>query len=87
MKLPSRSLPLRIAAAAVLVILTGRGGFAADPPAQKEEPLPPMPPIQALSAAESLKTMKLKPGYHMELLLSEPEAFSISCQVVWIFLF
>ncbi len=34
---------------------------------------PPMPPVQARSAAEELKTMQLPPGYHLELVLSEPE--------------
>jgi mono/diheme cytochrome c family protein/glucose/arabinose dehydrogenase len=73
MNLPSRSLSLRIAAAVVLVISSGPGVIAADPPAKPEESFPPMPPIQSLTAAESLKTMKFKPGYHMELVLSEPE--------------
>jgi mono/diheme cytochrome c family protein/glucose/arabinose dehydrogenase len=73
MNLPSRSLSLRIAAAAVLVVSSSLSAFAADPPAKAEESFPPMPPIQSLSPADSLKTMKLKPGYHMELVLSEPE--------------
>ena len=72
MNLPSRSLSLRLAAT-VLVLSSGLGVFAADPPAKPEEPLPPMPPIQSLSPEDSLKTMKLKPGYHLELVLSEPE--------------
>ena len=72
MNLPSRSLSLRLAAAAVLAITSSLSAIAADPPAKKEETFPPMPPIQPLPAADSLKTMKLKPGYHMELVMSEP---------------
>jgi len=72
MNLPSRSLSLRLAAAAVLALTSSLHALAADPPKKTEESFPPMPPIQPLSAADSLKTMKLKPGYHMELVMSEP---------------
>ncbi len=42
----------------------GRGGQAA--------PLPKMPTPPYLSAEESLKTMHLPPGYHLELVVSDP---------------
>ncbi|MDB6079768.1 MAG: coagulation factor 5/8 type domain protein [Akkermansiaceae bacterium] len=39
-----------------------------------EDPaLPPMPPVQGKSAAEEAKTFELPPGYHLQLVLSEPE--------------
>ncbi len=34
---------------------------------------PPMPPAVAVSPEEELKTMQLPPGYHLELVLSEPD--------------
>lgn len=34
---------------------------------------PPQPPVKALSAQEEAKTFTLPPGYHMQLVLSEPE--------------
>ncbi len=43
----------------------GRGGPAA-------QPLPKMPTPPYLSAEESLKTMQLPPGYHLELVVSDP---------------
>ena len=42
-------------------------------PAEKPLEFPPMPPIQPRSAADSLKTIQLPPGYHLELVLSEPD--------------
>ena len=44
-------------------------GFAAD----TTNAFPPKPPIPYLSVAEELKTITLKPGYHLELVLSEPD--------------
>ena len=44
-------------------------GFAAD----TTDAFPPKPPIPYLSVAEELKTITLKPGYHLELVLSEPD--------------
>ncbi len=44
-------------------------GFAAEKP----DEFPPMPPVQARSAQEEAKTFQLPPGYHVELVLSEPD--------------
>ncbi|HYR59327.1 MAG TPA: hypothetical protein VEO95_11875, partial [Chthoniobacteraceae bacterium] len=58
----------------IAAILAAPLAFAADPkPAEPPLEFPPMPPIQPQSAAEELKTMQLPPGYHLELVLSEPE--------------
>ena len=40
--------------------------------AAKADDFPPQPPIPALPPQETLKTFKLPPGYHMELVLAEP---------------
>ena len=40
---------------------------------QAAEDFPPQDPVKALSAAESLKTIQLPPGYRLDLVLSEPE--------------
>ncbi len=40
-------------------------------PAELE--FPPMPPVQPKSPAEELKTIQFQPGYHFELVVSEPE--------------
>ena len=34
---------------------------------------PPMPPVVPHSPADELKTMQLPSGYHLQLVLSEPE--------------
>lgn len=55
----------------LLFLLLATVAFADD---KKPDPeFPPMPPVQARSAAEELKTIQLPPGYHLELVLSEPE--------------
>lgn len=45
------------------------------PAAPAKEPLefPPQPPVQAVSPEEEAKTFQLPKGYHLELVLSEPE--------------
>lgn len=43
---------------------------------------PPMPPVKPLTAAEEAKTFQLPPGYHMELVLSEPEILEPVCIAV-----
>ncbi len=45
----------------------------AAPPAAPKDDFPPMPPEQALTAEESVKKLVLPPGYHFQLVLSEPE--------------
>src|SRR4051794_28449434 len=52
----------------------------APPPAPKATSAPatqqdfsPKPPIPMLSPADELKTFQLPPGYHMELVLAEPD--------------
>src|SRR4051794_39919841 len=35
--------------------------------------LPPKPPVKGLTPQESLATMQLPPGYHLQLVLSEPD--------------
>ncbi|MGV3660413.1 MAG: DUF7133 domain-containing protein [Prosthecobacter sp.] len=41
--------------------------------AQDAVEFPPKPPVQPLTAAEEAQTFQLPPGYHMELILSEPD--------------
>lgn len=61
--------PSRLFACALSVSIASRL-FAADPaPAD----FPPQPPIQPMSAQEEAKTFHTPAGYHMELVLSEPE--------------
>src|SRR4051812_16202898 len=58
-----------------LAVLLGSSSFGQAPapaPAQPDPAFPPQPPIQPLSAEEELKTIKLPPGYRLELVLSEP---------------
>jgi mono/diheme cytochrome c family protein len=52
-----------------VIALAGLAGFAAD----AVDSFPPQPPIPYLSPAEELKSFELKPGYHLELVLSEPD--------------
>ncbi|MCB1208639.1 MAG: discoidin domain-containing protein [Verrucomicrobiales bacterium] len=40
---------------------------------------PPMPPVQPLSAVDEAKTFQLPAGYHMELILSEPDITEPVC--------
>ncbi len=40
---------------------------------------PPKPPVHPLSAADEAKTFQLPPGYHLELLLSEPQIVEPVC--------
>ena len=40
---------------------------------QNNPEFPPMPPVQPQSAQEEAKSFQLPPGYHMELVLSEPD--------------
>ena len=54
---------------ALAVVLLAVSGFAADPANQ----FPPQKPVPALSPAEELKQFQLPPGYHLELVLSEPD--------------
>ena len=54
--------------ALVTALLTVRG-FAADTP----NDFPPQKPVPALTPAEELKQFQLPPGYHLELVLSEPD--------------
>ena len=61
---------LRLAA---LVAASPLARAAETKPAEKPLEFPPMPPIQPRSAADSLKTIQLPPGYHLELVLSEPD--------------
>ncbi len=41
--------------------------------AQDAVEFPPKPPVKALTAQEEAQTFQLPPGYHMELLISEPD--------------
>jgi len=50
--------------------------FAADPPQE----FPPQPPVKALSPQDEQKTFQLPPGYHLELVLSEPDVLEpVAC--------
>ena len=53
----------------IVVAIATTSGFAAN----LTNSFPPKLPIPALSAAEELTTFEMKPGYHLELVLSEPE--------------
>ena len=53
----------------IVVAIATASGFAAN----LTNSFPPKLPIPALSAAEELTTFEMKPGYHLELVLSEPE--------------
>ena len=53
----------------LLFSIVCHAGMAAD----ATNAFPPKPPIPYLSAADELKTFELKPGYHLELVLSEPD--------------
>ncbi|MEI6714051.1 MAG: discoidin domain-containing protein [Verrucomicrobiota bacterium] len=59
---------------AILALAIASSLNAADAPAPTPAApeFPPMPPIQALSPQETLKTMQLPKGYHLELVLAEP---------------
>ncbi|MCB1275415.1 discoidin domain-containing protein [Prosthecobacter sp.] len=47
--------------------------------ADDAQDFPPMPPVKPLTAAEEAKTFLLPPGYHMELILSEPDITEPVC--------
>src|SRR4051794_22232055 len=47
--------------------------------AEDSAEFPPKPPVRALSPAESAKTIQLPPGYHLELVLSEPDVVEPVC--------
>ena len=51
------------------LIVLAATGFAAE----KADEFPPQKPVPALSPAEELKQFQLPPGYHLELVVSEPE--------------
>jgi mono/diheme cytochrome c family protein/glucose/arabinose dehydrogenase len=59
----------------LLASAAGLGCLAAAP----SEEFPPMPPVKPLSAAEEQKTFLLPAGYHLELILSEPEITEPVC--------
>lgn len=56
---------------ALLALVVASTLHGADAPAP--DAFPPMPPIQALSPADTLKTFQLPAGYHMEVVLAEPD--------------
>lgn len=47
--------------------------------AQDSLEFPPKPPVHALTAEEELQTFQLPPGYHMELVLAEPDITEPVC--------
>ena len=55
--------------APIVFALAATAGFAAE----TTNSFPAQPPIPALSPAEQLARFELKPGYHLELVLSEPD--------------
>ena len=55
--------------ARIVFALAATTGFAAE----ITNSFPPQPPIPVLSPAEELARFELKPGYHLELVLSEPD--------------
>ena len=38
-----------------------------------DDAFPPMPPVKAHTPAETIASIQLPPGYHLELVLSEPQ--------------
>ena len=55
----------------LLLILVATAALAADPKPALD--FPPQPPVQPRSPQDELKTMQMPPGYHLELVLGEPE--------------
>ena len=42
-------------------------------PALSDDQFPPMPPVKAHTPAETIASVQLPPGYHLQLVLSEPD--------------
>jgi mono/diheme cytochrome c family protein/glucose/arabinose dehydrogenase len=66
----NQSIIASISASILTIILAAT--FHTKPAPPKIEKYPLMPPIEALSPQETLKTMQLPEGYHLELVLAEP---------------
>src|SRR3954468_14366150 len=65
---------IRLKLATFAAVLLFGSALAADkkPEPKKEEPLPPMTAVPALSPEEELKLIQLPDGYKLELVLSDP---------------
>ncbi len=71
---PTRCLSLLLATLSTLSTLASSGHGAEAPKLPPpSEPLPKQPAIQALPPEQTLKTFQLPAGYHLELVLAEPE--------------
>lgn len=71
--IPAMNTPRRLIAS-VFVLATAAVTVADD-----ATDFPPKPPVKALSPAEEAKTFQLPKGYHLELVLSEPDVVEPVC--------